>query len=454
MRLFWKIFAAFGLAMAATIATVVFVSFRLGDRAFDQLNFEGRERIIQEAAAALEGGGEWRLRLWMLRNPRPAPGMALLVLDEAGNELLGRMPPRQVAKLLRAEPFSESQRPANVRPQQLTTEIIGPDGREYQMVFALAPVTFMGVLTWPGTQALVLTTALVAALLTSLLLARYLSAPIVRLQSATRSLAAGNLDTRVGASVSRRSDEMGRLARDFDGMAERLQSLVMDKEALLRDVSHEFRSPLARISVALALAQRKSGAAAEADFARIEREVERLNDLVGQVMTLTRLRTQTAPRRVPVLLSTLAEEVVADARFERAEADIRYTPAVVPAVLGDPSGLKSAIENVVRNAVAHGGHDQPIEVTVTGTTKEVRVTVRDYGPGVPDEDVERIFEPFFRVDPSRDHGGSDGQGIGLAITARVMELHGGSATARNCADGRGFEVALVVPVTPPEPTSA
>src|SRR5690606_543175 len=145
MRLFWKIFAAFGLAMAATIAAVVYASFRLGDRAFDQLNFEGRERIVQEAAAALEAGGEWRLRLWLLRNPRPAPGMALLVLDESGNELLGRMPPPQVAKLLRSEPFSESQRPANVRPQQLTTEITGPDGREYRLVFALAPVTFMGV---------------------------------------------------------------------------------------------------------------------------------------------------------------------------------------------------------------------------------------------------------------------------------------------------------------------
>ena len=149
-----------------------------------------------------------------------------------------------------------------------------------------------------------------------------------------------------------------------------------------------------------------------------------------------------------VLLTGVVEEVVADARFERAESDIRYTPSVVPAVLGDPSGLKSAIENVVRNAVAHGGVGKPIEVTLTGTTKEVHVIVRDHGPGVPAEDVERIFEPFFRVDPSRDHG-SDGQGIGLAITARVMELHGGKAMARNCADG-GLEVELIVPVTPPD----
>src|SRR5690606_32333932 len=151
--------------------------------------------------------------------------------------------------------------------------------------------------------------------------------------------------------ISKRGDEAGRLAQDFDAMAERLQSLVMDKEALLRDVSHEFRSPLARISVAVALAQRRAGEAAQGDLERIERETERLNELVGQVMTLTRLRTQTEPTRVPVVLSDIVAEVVADARFERAEADIRYTPTVVPAVLGDPTGLKSAFENVLRNAI-------------------------------------------------------------------------------------------------------
>lgn len=447
MRLFWKLFAAFGLAMAATIAATVFVSFRLAEQAFDQLNFEGRERIIQEAAAALEAGGEWRLRLWLLRNPRPAPGMALLVLDENGNELLGRTPPPVVAKLLETEPFQRSQRPWNVRPQQLTTEVLGPDGREYRLFFARAPVTFLGILTWPGTQVAVLTIALLASAITSLLLARYLSVPIVRLQRAARALAAGKLDTRVGPPFNQRRDEAGRLAHDFDKMAEQLQSLVMDKEALLRDVSHEFRSPLARISVAVALAQRRAGEAAQADLARIERETERLNDLVGQVMTLTRLRTETQPKRVPVNLTNIVDEIVADARFEHPGADIRLEDMPIPAVLGDPAGLKSAIENVVRNALAHGGCEHPVEVRLEGDTKEVRISVRDHGPGVPAGDAERIFEPFYRVDASRDHG-SDGQGIGLAITARVMELHGGRASALNCPDG-GLKIELVVPVTPP-----
>src|SRR5690606_36168200 len=164
----------------------VIVSSRLADQAFDQLSFEGRERIIQEAAEALEQGGEWHLRLWLLQNPRPAPRMALLVIDERGNELLGRRPPPSVRKLLRQESFNRFDRPRNVRPMQLTPEIVGENGQEYRLVFARAPVTFFGILTWPGTQVAVLTIALIAAALTSLLLARYVSAPIVRLQRATR----------------------------------------------------------------------------------------------------------------------------------------------------------------------------------------------------------------------------------------------------------------------------
>ena len=448
MNLFWKLFASFGIAMAVTLAGTVYVSFRIADQAFDQLNFQGRQPIIQEAAEALAAGGEHGLRFWLLRNPFPTPGMALLVIDERGNELLGRPPPRHVVKLLRKEAFRQGRRPSNVRPAQPTPEIVGPDGKVYSLVFARMPVTFLGMWTWPGTQLAVLTIALIAAALTSLLLARYLSSPIGRLQKATRALAAGALETRVGPPVSKRRDEAGRLARDFDTMAERLQALVTDKEVLLRDVSHEFRSPLARIQVALALAQRRAGDAAQGDLARIQRETEQLNELVGQVMTLTRLRTETEPRQVPVVLPDLVDQVVADARFEHPHTDIRFTGTQVPAVLGDPAGLKSAIENVLRNALSHAGAEKPVTIVVDATPKDVTVHVLDEGPGVPADATERIFEPFFRLDESRDHQ-SDGQGIGLAIAARVMELHGGSATASNRPEG-GLEVALTVPIERPQ----
>jgi signal transduction histidine kinase len=368
----------------------------------------------------------------------------LLVTNERGDELLGRAMPRELARLLVTRPFVRPQAPPNLRPMQLTPHLIGPNNEEYRLLFARAPVTVLGILMWPGTQVAVLAIALLAAALTSLALARYLSSPIVRLQKASRALAAGALETRVGRPFDRRKDEVGTLARDFDKMAERLQALVTDKETLLRDVSHELRSPLARIRVALALAQRRADAAVQPDLGRIEREAEKLDDLVGQVMTLTRLRTATEPRRDVVRIDELITEVVDDARFEHPETTVEYCSSGEVQLLGDPVGLKSAIENVVRNALIYSEPGKPIEVHVDAGLGQVVVRVLDRGPGVPPDDLRRIFEPFYRTDKSRDHA-HGGQGIGLAITARVMELHGGTVEARNRAEG-GLEVRLKLPL--------
>ena len=444
MGLFWKIFVSFTVAMTLTLVGAVYVSFRLAGQAFDQVNVEGRERIIEEASAALRHGGERELKRWLFKHPRPAPGTVLLVTDEHGDELLGRAMPRELARLLVTKPFRRLAPPPNYRPIQLLPSLYGPDNEEYRLLFVRAPVTVLGILMWPGTQTAVLSIAILASLATSLVLARYLSSPIARLQKASRALAAGALDTRVGRPFTRRKDEVGTLARDFDTMAERLQALVTDKETLLRDVSHELRSPLARIRVALALAQRRSDQDAQPDLARIERETERLDELVGQVMTLTRLRTATAPRRELVQLDTLISEVVDDARFEHPQSVIEYKCGAVAQLSGDPDGLKSAIENVVRNALAYSEPGHPIVVGLTVTADEAIIRVLDRGPGVAPEELTRIFEPFYRTDKSRDHR-NGGQGIGLAITARVMELHGGSVAAENCPGG-GLEVVLRLPL--------
>jgi len=266
----------------------------------------------------------------------------------------------------------------------------------------------------------------------------------VRLQKASRALAAGALDTRVGTPVTRRGDEVGKLARDFDAMAERIQALITAKETLLRDVSHELRSPLARIRMALALAQRRAGEASQPDLDRIEREAERLDALVGQVMTLTRLRTANGPRRDVVRLDTLISSVVDDARFEYPDARVDFTASGEVSLRGDADGLKSAVENVVRNALIYGDRSKPIEVKLTADSAKAWVRVLDRGPGVPESELKRIFEPFYRTDKSRDHR-QDGQGIGLAITARVTELHGGAVTAANRAEG-GLEIAIELPL--------
>lgn len=454
MGLFWKILMSFMIAMTITLVVSVYVSFRLASQLFDQVNVEGRERIFSEAAAALEDGGERGLKQWLNRNPRPAPGTVLFVMNERGDELLGRAMPRELFQLLRTRPFRPPSRPppSNLRPMQLTARVIDPrTNEEYRLWLTRAPYTFLGVLMWPGTPVAVISIAVLVTAITALLLARYLSSPIVRLQKASRALAAGSLDTRVGSPFNRRKDEVGTLARDFDIMAERIQALVTDKETLLRDVSHELRSPLARIRMALALAQRRADQAAQPDLARIEREAERLDKLVGQVMTLTRLRTATEPRRELIDLRTLVAEVVDDARFEHPQTKVEYSASGPAQLLGDPDGLKSAIENVVRNALTYAP-DQPIEVRVETTATQAAVRILDNGPGVPPEDLAKIFEPFYRTDESRDHR-QDGQGIGLAITARVTELHRGTVRAANRPDG-GLEVVLTLPLDRPDTAAA
>lgn len=473
MSLFLKIFLSFGAAMAATLVATVYISFQFAQGAFDPVRIEAHDPMVNEAAAALAARGERGLRDWLADNTRQDSGLILLIVDDRGEELLDRALPGEMRRLLRfsvprppdgmafgggdrsmgpppgREGGSGPQRPSNLRPAQLTPHLVADDGDEYRLLFVRPPVAVFGLLAWPGSRAAIGAVALLIAALTSGLLARYISAPIARLRRASQGLAGGDLDTRVGAPERGwATDEVGVLSRDFDTMAERIQALVTDKETLLRDISHELRSPLARIRMALGLAQRKANDEAQPDLERIEREAERLDALIGQIMTLARLRTQREPVREPVRMDVLVRGIVDDARYEHPDATVDLHCPDRRQVSGDPRGIASAVENVVRNALAYAGDAGPIHVAVEADAGDVVVTVRDRGPGVSPEDLPRIFEPLYRADESRDHGaapaGGPGQGIGLAITARVMELHGGDATAENRAGG-GLEVALRLP---------
>ncbi len=445
MGLFWKIFVSFSIAMTLAMVGTVYVSFRLADRAFESVNVGGRDRIIQEAADALAERGRPGLRGWLANNPRPAPGVVLLVIDDNNNELLGRARPWEIALLLNTRPPQPPMGRAwsNVSRPELP-QLTGPNGETYRLLFSRAPITVLGILTWPRTQMAVLIISVVTGAGMSLLLALYLSSPIVRLQRASRALAAGALDTRVGPRSTRRKDELGKLASDFDTMAERLQQLVNDKETLLRDVSHELRSPLARIRVALALAQRRASEELQPSLQRIEQESDRLNNLVGQVMTLSRLRTRAEPMREEFSFEDLVREVVDDALYEHPEAKLSFSATPTAKIRGEREALQSAVENVVRNALCYGNPDKPIEVVLKpGGGDRLVLHVSDRGPGVAGEELTRIFEPFYRGDSSRDHR-QDSQGIGLAITSRVVELHGGRVDARN-REGGGLEVTITLP---------
>ncbi len=302
----------------------------------------------------------------------------------------------------------------------------------------------------------ILVVVLVAGLI-CYLLARHISRPIRALQRTTRRLARGHLDARVGADIRRRRDETGELGRDFDRMADRIQTLLDAQERLLRDISHELRSPLARLNVALGLARQKATPGSEAPLDRIEKETERLNELISHLTTLTRLESGANPMEREALdLTALVEEIGQDVSFEGAPRD-RHVAVSTPGPLtihGSRELLRRAIENVIRNGLHHTAASTAVEVTLESAQApggpRARLTVRDHGPGVPEDALQDIFRPFFRVADDRGRQ-SGGVGLGLAIARRAVLLHGGSLRAENATDG-GLRVVLELPVDSPRDT--
>jgi len=279
-------------------------------------------------------------------------------------------------------------------------------------------------------------------------LARYLASPVGTLRDATRRLAAGDLSTRVGPAMGRRRDELTDLGRDFDVMAERMESLIVRQRRLLGDISHELRSPLARLNLALGLARRYSGDEAKGALDRIERESERLNELIGQLLALVRMESgEMARQDEPVELRHLVQEIVEDANFEARDGNcaVRLQANEECWTLGTPEFLRSAIANVVQNGVRYTADGTSVEVHLymvfdeRGSPQAV-ITVRDHGPGVPDEALLDVFKPFYRVADARERQ-TGGTGLGLAITERAIRSHGGSVHAIN-APGGGLQVEL------------
>lgn len=322
------------------------------------------------------------------------------------------------------------------------------DGALFRMVFDPPPRRgpFSPPFAW-WVRAMLLGVALAVSGLVSYLLARSVSTPVRRLQAAAHTLSAGDLDARAGAEVTTRKDELGALGREFDSMAERLGSLIAARQRLLRDISHELRSPLARMEMAIGLARQDPGGTA-AQLDRVERESERLDQLIGHILEYARLERDPSTLRFEDFdVAELVRQIVHDAEFESQSPPDRLRVASDDTVTmrGDPSVLHSAIDNVVRNALLHGDREQPIEVTLSNDADAVRIAVRDHGPGVREEDLPHLFEPFYRAGAKdSNHVSTEGTGIGLAITERAAALHGGEVTARN-AEGGGLIVTITLP---------
>jgi signal transduction histidine kinase len=489
-RLFWKFFLSILLAqLAATIG--------IGGTLW--LRDQGRHRsgeptldlgppaiiMLDAAAATLRHAGIDGLRDLAASSRR----VRLFVLDEQGKELLGR----PVSPKLREEVERNLQ---NNGPAHAVARLTGPDGRNY-LAFASRGFGMRGMPpSKPGAEAdappehggpnghggpgrddgapdhgpghgangwfglppefghhvsgwLPIVATTLASLLFAALLAWYFSRPIRALRSAFEAASAGDLAPKFGAEKNAvAGDELAELGHDFDRMSAQLRTLMEGQRRLLHDVSHELRSPLARLQAAIGLAHQQPDKL-QASLERIERESVRMDRLVGELLTLSRLDAATGQAGdEPIDLVEMVDGIADDARFE-AGAHIEVAAPSPLSVRGAPDLLWSAVENIVRNAVKHGGAAGKVEVLLHADAEQVHVDVLDRGPGIAETHLGQVFEPFFRSNPTQNN--VDGHGLGLAIAKRVVENHGGHISAAN-RPGGGLRVTISLPrIEPPLP---
>jgi signal transduction histidine kinase len=291
-----------------------------------------------------------------------------------------------------------------------------------------------------------LLSGLAASLIFAALLAWYFAKPIRGLSRAFDAVAQGDLSVRLSAEMGGRRDELADLGRDFDSMAQRVQDLMDGQRRLFHDVSHELRSPLTRMQVAIGLARQQPERGEQA-LSRVERESVRMDQLVSELLTLARLESgMSAYEQEEIALGEFVDNIVEDSRVE-AEAkhcklSLDETGAEGVLVAGSPELLRRCVENVLRNAIRHSPEDGEVRVTLrTAGAKRVEISILDQGDGVPEMALAKIFQPFFR---GTEADGAKGYGLGLAIAQRVVAMHDGSILARN-ADKGGFNVVIGLP---------
>ena len=384
-------------------------------------------------------------------------------------ELSGQRMPSQASGLARRVFENEHLEISSEEPPPLTARLVtSQSGKRYVMVAEIVQGMPRG-----GYHPIfhMLGIALIGALF-CYWLARHLTSPVTKLRAATRELAAGNLSVRVSPAMGSRRDELAELGADFDLMAEKIELLIKSQRRLLGDISHELRSPLTRLNVALELARQRSGIEAASALERIQREAENLNEMIGQLLTLTRLESGAeALPKADFDLTKMVSEVAEDADFEARSRNRSVKLKTVDHVTfeGTEHLLRRAVENVMRNAVHYtaDGTEVLVELRMesgedceTGplnaserkqaensVTRCAVITVRDHGPGVPENALNEIFRPFYRVDDARDRE-AGGVGLGLAIAERAVRLHGGKVEAANELTG-----GLVVRITLPKQTA-
>jgi len=289
--------------------------------------------------------------------------------------------------------------------------------------------------------------SLLASLVFSAGLAFYITKPIRHLRKATNQFADGRLDTRVMPAMGKRRDEITELARDFDHMAEQVQLLIATQKRLLNDVSHEIRSPLARLQIAVEMGRQQPEKINEL-MQRIEKETQRMDELVGELLTLSRLEADMHQHEqdyfdINGLVESISEDVSFEASSDNKQVKLSLTDEVL--INGSIELLRRAIENVMRNAVFYTPNNSQINITVKKEINAVSILVCDSGSGVSDEKLADLFQPFIRINENQQNIKVPGFGLGLAIARRAIEKHNGEIHAYN-REPAGLCIEMRLPV--------
>ncbi len=451
MKLFIKIFLWFLVAIAITIYTILIITRTFQtDPLLSRIQRGTRNQMTIFSGTATQiaaAEGEQGLRDFLSRLRDTDPPRKVDLVDADGSTWFGDRDMMADTDDLVGGVFASGTIDLDISSEERTVgaaPVTFPDGRRFVLLVqwerTLPPPMFYG--STPGY--LRLAALLVTAVIACVLLALYLSTPIRRLREATNRFAAGDLSTRVGGRVKRRRDEIADLARDFDKMAERIESLINNQQRLNRDISHELRSPLARLNVSLEIAKQRANEETAPMLDRIERESTRLNEMISRILTLAKLESGSVEyERTPLSFTELVTEVAEDANFE-AQANGRHvviTESDECVVSGNEILLRSAVENILRNAVRHTAEGTAVDVRLMRNNGTALLRISDHGGGVPEDEIENLFKPFYRVSDARERK-TGGIGLGLAIAQRAIEAHSGNIRAKNVPTGLEIEIEL------------
>lgn len=449
--LYWKIFISFWFATVLIIVTTAWVTSEISRKS----SIPAQERAFMDsyanaAVVTFEAGKHTALIKW-LEKTGISKQMNLFLLISTGEIIGNKKVPELVKKisknLVRGELDSGIFKSGNLI---VSHEILSTSGTAYRLAaVSEKPLSQFVQIPWAGLTARTLIAIFISGLI-CYLLSIYLTQPLSTLRLAAKSLATGKLSTRVGHFVGHHKDEIAELSHEFDSMAEQLEALINSKERLLQDISHELRSPLTRLHIAVELGRKKSNHLAESEFDRIEAECLRLNTLIGEILDFARLDKSTNTLKKSLVdLPDLLNRIISDANYEFFETTPRVIVGNIQpfALMLDERLIHRAIENILRNALRYSSADKNVMLSLyKGTRKNtVYIDIEDNGPGVPEDQLTKIFNPFYRVDTARQKK-TGGYGLGLAIAKQAIQLHGGKIQASNRKEG-GLLVRIILPQT-------